>query len=115
MVKRSRRQHTVSKFYLRAFADDSGIVRRIGVPSREPVDLSINNASVIKDFYSVRLPDGSMSDVFEKAFADVEGGAAAAHKGLLKGQWPLHGDARMDLAAWIALQHLRTEGNTWRP
>lgn len=110
MAKRSRRQHTVSKFYLRAFANESSVVRRIGVPSREAVDLSVNDASVIKAFYSVRLPDGSMSDIFEKAFADIEGGAAAAHSELLDGQWPLHGDARMDLAEWIALQHLRTDG-----
>jgi hypothetical protein len=110
MAKRSRRQHTVSKFYLRAFADESGIVRRIEVPSRETIDLSVNNASLIKDFYSVRLPDGSMSDIFEKAFASIEDGAAAAHSELLGGKWPLHGDARMNLAEWIALQHLRTEG-----
>lgn len=110
MAKRSRRQHTVSKFYLRAFADASGVVRRIEVPSREAVDLSVNDASVIKDFYSVRLPDGSVSDVFEKAFADIEGGAAAAHSSLLEGQWPLHGHVRRNLAAWITLQHLRTEG-----
>lgn len=110
MDKRSRRQHTVSKFYLRGFANGSSIVRRIGIPSRAGVDLSVNDASVIKDYYSVRLPDGSMSDIFEKSFADIEGGAAAAHSELLDGQWPLHGDSRMNLATWIALQHLRTEG-----
>lgn len=110
MVKRSRRQHTVSKFYLRAFANESGVVRRIGVPSREAVDLSVNDASVIKDFYSVRLPDGSMSDIFEKAFAEIEGSAADAHSELLAGRWPLTGDARLGFSGWIALQHLRTEG-----
>lgn len=110
MAKRSRRQHTVSKFYLRAFSNESGTVRRIAVPSREAIDLSVNDASVIKDFYSVRLPDGSVTDVFEKAFADIEGGAAAAHSAVVQGQWPLHGDERVSLSTWIALQHLRTEG-----
>jgi len=110
MVKRRKRQHTVSKFYLRAFADEAGTVRRVGVPGREAVDLSVNDASVIKDFYSVRLSDGSVSDAFEEAFGEVEDGAATAHRALLDGQWPLQGEARLSLAAWIALQHLRTEG-----
>lgn len=110
MTKRQRRQHTVSRFYLRSFADDAGVVRRLGVPGLEGVNLSVNKASVIKDFYSVRLPDGSMSDAFEEAFADIEDGAAAAHRELIEGRWPLDGDSRLNLATWIALQHLRTEG-----
>lgn len=110
MAKRARRQHTVSKFYLKAFANDSNVIRRVAVPSRDVVDLSVNSASVIKDFYTVRLIDGSLSDMFEQAFGQIEGGAAAAHQQLLAGAWPLTGEARLDLAMWIALQHLRTEG-----
>lgn len=110
MAKRSRRQHTVSKFYLKGFANDSDVVRRVAIPSRDVVDLSVNSASVIKDFYTVRLPDGSLSDVFEHAFGQIEGGAAAAHQGLLTGVWPMTGESRLNLSTWIALQHLRTEG-----
>lgn len=110
MGKRTRRQHTVSRFYLKGFADESGIVRRVAVPSRDVVDLSVNSASVIKDFYTVRLLDGSLSDIFEKAFGQIEGGAAAAHQQLLEGTWPIRGESRLNLATWIALQHLRTEG-----
>jgi hypothetical protein len=110
MAKRSRRQHTVSKFYLKAFANDSNVIRRVAVPSRDVVDLSVNRASVVNDFYTVRLIDGSMSDIFEQAFGQIEGGAATAHRQLLAGVWPITGDARLDLSMWIALQHLRTEG-----
>lgn len=110
VVKRQKRQHTVSKFYLRSFANEAGVVRRVRVPGRQHIDLSVNDAAVIKDFYSVHLADGSISDVFEGAFAEVESDAAAAHRELIDGVWPLKGDARLYLSTWIALQHLRTEG-----
>jgi hypothetical protein len=107
--ERIRRQHTVSKFYLRGFADDEANVRRLQILDRKSVTLSITNASVIKDFYTITLPDGSQSDVFERAFSEVEGGAAEALRSVLDGCWPLFGDAREYLATWIALQHLRGE------
>ena len=78
MEKRIRRQHTVSRFYLRGFADGREQVRRIQLPGDNVLTMSISDASVIKDFYSVELPDGTLSDMFERAFSDVEGVASAA-------------------------------------
>jgi hypothetical protein len=70
VTKRTKRQHTVSKFYLRGFANETGSVMRYDVEERQSVPLSVNDASVIKDFYTVALPDGSLSDMFEKLFAE---------------------------------------------
>lgn len=109
LAKRVRRQHTVSRFYLKGFANESGYIRRVALPGEPSVVMSTGDASVIKDFYTVTLPDGSLSDVFEKAFSDIEGSAAEALRRILSGVWPIEGEHREALATWIALQHLRSE------
>lgn len=109
MSKRVRRQHTVSKFYLKGFADDAGRIRRVSLPGSPAPVLSTGDASVVKDFYSVTLPDGSLSDFFEREFSKIEARAAETLKLILSGTWPTKGVSRSSLAAWIALQHLRAE------
>ncbi|MEU0083644.1 DUF4238 domain-containing protein [Streptomyces sp. NPDC006274] len=109
MSNRVRRQHTVSRFYLNGFADDAGRIRRVSLPGDPAPILSTGDASVIKDFYTVTLPDGSLSDFFEKGFSKIEGSAAEALKLILSGTWPIQGEHRKSFATWIALQHLRAE------
>lgn len=109
VTKRTKRQHTVSKFYLRGFASDTGTVMRYDLAERKAVPLSLNDASVVNDFYSVTLPDGSLSDIFEKLFSEIEGDASAALEAVLDGDWQLRGLAREGLANWFALQYLRSE------
>ncbi|MEV6058312.1 DUF4238 domain-containing protein, partial [Streptomyces sp. NPDC052107] len=109
MAERIRRQHTVSKFYLKGFADQSGGIRRVSLPGEPSIVLSIRDASVIKDFYTVTLPDGSLSDAFERAFGKIEGAAAEALSDILAGVWPIEGEAREAFATWVALQHLRSQ------
>lgn len=109
MADRVRRQHVVSRFYLNGFASDTGRIRRVTLPGEPAHVLSTGDASVIKDFYTVTLPDGTQSDMFEKAFGEVEGPASEALRALLGGAWPITGDHRAALATWIALQHLRAE------
>lgn len=109
MSKRVRRQHTVSKFYLKGFANDSGYIRRVSLPGRPVIPLSIGDASVVKDFYTVTLPDGTQSDFFEKEFSKIESLAAEALVNILAGAWPIVGKHRAALATWVALQHLRSE------
>ena len=108
-MKRVRRQHVVSRFYLNGFASDVGRIRRVALPGEPAHVLSTGDASVIKDFYTITLPDGTQSDMFEKAFGEVEGPASEALRKLLGGTWPITGDHRAALATWIALQHLRAE------
>ncbi|MGW7400657.1 DUF4238 domain-containing protein [Streptomyces cyaneofuscatus] len=109
MADRTRRQHTVSRFYLKGFADDAGAIRRVSLPGEPSIVLSTRDATVIKDFYTVTLPDGSLSDFFEKAFSKIESSAAEALGLILDGTWPLEGNNREAFATWVALQHLRSE------
>ncbi len=109
MEKRRKRQHTVSKFYIRGFADEREQTLRVELPGDRSHRMTINDASVIKDFYTVDLPDGTKSDYFERAFGEIEGAAATALGEVLSGTWPIEGTTRLDLSRWIALQHLRAE------
>lgn len=106
-----RKQHVVSKFYLKGFADSSNKLRRTLLPGNKSHLISVEKASVIKDFYSVTLEDGQVSDYFERAFSRVEGPAASVYKSVVtEDRWPLTTDEKCDLALWIALQYLRSEG-----
>lgn len=106
-----RKQHVVSKFYLKGFADSSKQLRRTLLPGHRSHLISAEKASVISDFYSITLEDGQLSDYFERAFSRVERPAAAVHKSIVEeDRWPLETGEKCDLALWIALQHLRSEG-----
>ncbi|WP_269939602.1 DUF4238 domain-containing protein [Arthrobacter sp. HY1533] len=106
-----RKQHVVSKFYLKGFADSSNRLRRTLLPGYRSHLISVERASVVKDFYTIELEDGQLSDYFERAFSDVEGPAGAVLKSVVgNGGWPLSAEEKCDLALWIALQHLRSEG-----
>jgi hypothetical protein len=111
MVNLVHRQHVVSNFYLRGFADDRKQVRRVELPGDRRYNVATNNASVIKDFYTITLPDGTRSDAFERMFSGIEDVASSALRAVVsEGVWPLVGKRREALAAWAALQHLRSEG-----
>ncbi|MEV7227292.1 DUF4238 domain-containing protein [Polymorphospora sp. NPDC051019] len=110
MANRVRRQHVVSHFYLRSFANDARQIRRTTLPGTHEATLATADATVNKDFYTITLPDGTKSDAFERAFAELETSAAAAFRDISTGIWPLTGQNRHAMAAWMALQHLRTEG-----
>lgn len=109
MGKRVRRQHVVPQFYLKGFANGSSQVRRVTLPGDQAHLLSTSDAGVIKDFYTITLPDGSQSDIFERAFNDVEGPASEALRAVTEGVWPVTSENRSALATWVALQHLRSE------
>jgi hypothetical protein len=108
-MQETRRQHTVSKFYLKGFADDNDQISRIALPGEPRITLSIGDASVIKDFYSVELPTGERSDMFEQLFAQIEGPASGVLAATLGGKWPLSTEEKEQLGTWIALQQLRGE------
>ncbi|MFB9902860.1 DUF4238 domain-containing protein [Allokutzneria oryzae] len=106
-----RRQHVVSKFYLNEFADDRGRIQRVELPGTHRHCMATTNASVVKDFYTLTLPDGTRSDAFERMFSTIESAASQAFRAVVqKGQWPVNGMHREAIAAWSALQHLRSEG-----
>jgi hypothetical protein len=114
VTNRARRQHVVSRFYLAGFANSGGQILRVTLPGDEEHILALSNASVVKDFYTVVLPDGTQSDYFERRFADLESVAAPAVADAIAGRWPLSLDRRVALAGWLALQYMRGENIRFR-
>lgn len=107
--KKRRRHHTVPEFYLKGFANEAGRIRRTSLSEPErPHIISIGDATVQTDFYMVEDKDGTFDDRVEKALDKVENESAIGFRALLGGQqWPLTGETRASVAAWVALQHLR--------
>ncbi len=104
-----RRQHVVSRFYLSGFADSQNQLRRVVLAAGESHLVAVGDATVIKDFYNIEF-GGGVTDVFERQFSRVEEPAAAALQRVVRERkWPLEPDERNALAAWIALQYLRSE------
>ena len=109
-----RRQHTVSRFYLRGFA--AGGRTLIRVPLDDPARshrISVDDATVMRDFYTLEDIDGGLDDFFEHAFGEIESEAAPALRRALEpaenGRWSLSKDDKAVLALWLALQYLRAE------
>jgi hypothetical protein len=103
-----RRNHTVNKSYLRRFADDRGLLTQIALADQMRKDVSINDATVVKNFYVVPQPDGTETDEAEDFFCGLEGSAASAIRSLADDRvWPIPDTVRHDIARWAALQYLR--------
>lgn len=105
--KITRRHHVVSKFYLTGFADGARQLTRVALPGSKSHPISVDDATVAKDFYNVRMPSGEMSDFFERLWGQIEAPAAAVLNDLVGGLWPLPPTQKVTLASWIAFQHLR--------
>lgn len=102
-----RRNHTVNGSYLTRFADGRGLLAGIELPGRR-FPVPVDQATVIRNFYVTRLPDGSESDQAEDDFCDIEGRASASIKILIdQRRWPVPDAVRADIATWAALQFLR--------
>jgi hypothetical protein len=106
--KIKRRNHTVNESYLRRFADRDGFLAGVELPGDVRFPISAGDATVRKNFYIVRLPDGSESDQAEDDFGQVESNAAVAIRTLIDDRvWPIPGEVRTHVAEWAALQYLR--------
>ncbi|RAS59430.1 uncharacterized protein DUF4238 [Lentzea atacamensis] len=115
--KLKRAHHTVPRFHLERFARPPGPGRahaqltRVELPGTKRHPISVTSATVERDFYLMRTTEGDLTDAFEDQLSEVEGAAAAAVRDLVdKGAWPLTDENREPIAAWAALQHLRTPG-----
>ena len=66
------------------------------------------NAAVIKNFYSVTLPDSSVSDAWERWLSQVESEAAPdLRRARNVESFQVDEEDRLSLARWIAIQYLR--------
>ncbi|OLZ51628.1 hypothetical protein BS329_15285 [Amycolatopsis coloradensis] len=114
--KRKRAHHTVPRSHLTRFGQHPHAGRahphlvRVELPGTKRHLISVASATVEKDFYLTHTADGDPSDAFEDQLAEVEGAAATAVRRLVDDQEPLTDDSRERIAAWAALQHLRTPG-----
>lgn len=109
---RSRRHHTVPRFHLKGFANEKNQLAQVDVTTGRRALVSVNDASVVNDFYNVLLDDGSHSDEWETWLAQIEGAAAPAIRRAIDSLiwWP-NAQERHDIATWAAAQFLRGTGH----
>lgn len=104
-----RNNHTVPKFYLRGFSNESKeLLRTLLIEPHGAIKVSVSNATVLRDFYILQQADGTLSDGAENVFEQVESEAARGFRSLIKDhEWPIRSMTRGRIATWVALQHLR--------
>jgi hypothetical protein len=107
MQKPSIRHHTVNRAYLQRFAKNEQLRR---VPLEGEAHLgSVNDASVVKRFYTTSVP-GLAEDAYEKVLSEVEGHAETAFRHVVDdGVFPPSPEDRVAISQWIAAQFLRTQ------
>ena len=85
---------------------------QLDVTSGRRRDVSVTDAAVIKDFYTIVLSDGTRSDAWETWLADLENEIAPAVRRAIEAPgFRLSDVDRRLLALWIALQYLRGPDN----
>lgn len=104
--KLKRRHHTVPRLLLRRFADGEQIMR-IPLDGGERRSIGVADATVHRDFYSLREESGQLDDTVEDLLSDLEDMAARIICKVVDGLWPLPIEERAILAEWIAAQHAR--------
>ncbi|WP_162907407.1 DUF4238 domain-containing protein [Allorhizocola rhizosphaerae] len=103
----SRDHHTVPKLYLRGFADKRGELRSRHRDGHEDV-LTIKQATVEVDFYDVGEAN-LLDDTLERWFGrEIESAVGDVMHNLRKGALPAPGPETEALAAFVAIQMVRT-------
>ena len=109
---RRQRHHVVPRLHLRGFADPDGRIIQLDLDSGLRREVSVTDAAVIKNFYTVVLPDGTVTDAWERWLGDVENEIAPAlRRAVAMPTFQLEDDDRERLARWVALQCLRGPDN----
>ena len=106
--RRQQRHHVVPRLHLRGFADDDKMLVQLDLTTGQRRSVSISNAAVIRDFYTVVLPDGTRSDAWEQWLGGLENEIAPAlRRAINSPQFDLSEEDRLILSKRIALQALR--------
>lgn len=109
---RWRRHHVVPRLHLRGFATPDSRIAQIDLDTGRRREVSISDAAVIRDFYTVVTPDGARTDAWERWLSEVEDEIAPAlRRAVEMPEFRLTDDDRERLARWIALQYLRGPNN----
>jgi Protein of unknown function (DUF4238) len=110
--KRRQRHHVVPRLHLRGFATPDKRLTQIDLDTGGRREVSIGDAAVIRDFYTVVLLDGTRTDAWEQWLSEVEDEIAPAlRRALEMPKFRLTNDDRERLSNWIALQYLRGPDN----
>jgi hypothetical protein len=110
--KRRQRHHVVPRLHLRGFASPDDRITQIDLDTGRRREVSISDAAVIRDFYTVVTPDGTRTDAWERWLSEVEDEIAPAlRRAVDMAEFRLTHDDRERLSRWIALQYLRGPDN----
>ncbi len=105
-AKRSRAHHVLPQFYLRAWADEDGLIAMLNREGKE-VRTGSKALAVETDFYAVKLPDGEKDSSVETALAEVDGQGSEVHRDFLEGRYPPSPEQKRSFALWLGLQSIR--------
>lgn len=109
---RRQRHHVVPKLHLRGFAGVDGRIIQLDLDTGRRREVSITDAAVIRNFYTVVLPDGTVTDAWERWLSEVENEIAPAlRRAIDMPTFDLEDNDRERLARWVALQYLRGPDN----
>ncbi len=99
-----KQQHTVSRFYLKRFAQEHGdkVLWQYGKDSTGPTRVSPRAATAEENFYSIPRPDGTWDASIEDALEKVEAKAAPALLRLERDE-SASGDDREIIAYFVGL------------
>lgn len=112
---RRQRHHVVPRLHLRGFADPDGRIIQLDLNTGRRREVSVTDAAVLKNFYTVVLPDGTVTDSWERWLSEVENEIAPAlRRAIDMPTFQLDDDDRHRLARWVALQYLRGPDNRRR-
>ena len=109
---RRQRHHVVPRLHLRGFADADGRIIQLDLDTGRRREVSVTDAAVVKNFYTVVLPDGTVTDAWERWLSEVENEIAPAlRRAIDMPRFQLQANDRERLARWVALQYLRGPDN----
>lgn len=109
---RRQRHHVVPRLHLNGFAGPGGRIMQLDLDNGRRREVSVTDAAVIKNFYTVVLPDGTVTDAWERWLSDLENEIAPAlRRAINMPAFQLEDNDRERLARWVALQYLRGPDN----
>lgn len=106
--KLKKHQHVTPRVYLRRFATAGQLMAQR--PGAEPMPLGVPEVAVRTHFYTVRLQDGSRSNMVENSLADLENDVAYVFGSIDREHLPLNASEKAVLAEFLGTQMARGMG-----
>lgn len=109
---RKQHHHVVPRFHLQGFSTLEKRIVQLDVSNGMRRTIGIADAAVVRDFYTIVLPDGTRSDAWEDWLGEAESQIAPALGRVISmPKFHLTDRDRENLARWISLQLLRGTDN----